>query len=99
MSVKCPSCEKEMVGGKYCSECGAVLVAGQPETAIPHEAFTDELTEKVAGRTAEIVLKTLEKKENAKKQAIEPTSGGVEAGPGPSPEEPAAKPKRRLFRE
>jgi hypothetical protein len=50
----CPSCGFKMIGGKYCPECRAELVA--EETMKPVQAgFSEELVEKTAQRTLQLL--------------------------------------------
>ena len=80
--IKCPSCGKEMIAGKYCAECGAELVPGT-ETMRPNEKFVDELAEKVAGRAGDIVIDRLKKEkelegQKQQQQIEQPQSGQAE---------------------
>ena len=54
MDKLCPSCKNKLAAGKYCPECGVALVDD-------NTAVVDQAEERIAKRTAEIVLDTLRK--------------------------------------
>lgn len=70
---KCPSCGYEMLGGKYCPQCRAELV--DTETVKPSDAWLNELVEKTAKRTAELL--------STKPPEAEPPAPAPAPGPAP----------------
>jgi hypothetical protein len=53
--MKCPNCDKEMLGGKYCSECRAELLPDGSGNVAPNEGWTESLVERTANRTVEVL--------------------------------------------
>jgi hypothetical protein len=70
--IKCPSCGADLIGGKYCSACGASLQPGEP-TMRPDAGFIDELAEKIAPRVGAVaaaqVITKLEQERKARHDA------------------------------
>lgn len=104
----CPSCGFRMLGGKFCPECGAELVDEQ--TMRPSDSYTDELVERTAARTVELLRKGMsngnqtEQNENsnpggssASSGSSAGSSGGREEGPGQTPETPEPKKRSGFF--
>jgi uncharacterized Zn finger protein (UPF0148 family) len=96
---KCPSCGRELLDGKYCPDCGAELV--DENTMEPSSRFMDELTERVATRTADIIEKRRQERVEKKQQASgnENTDANGKTGPGTADQSGGAKKKSFFGRE
>lgn len=71
---ECPSCKKELIAGKYCPDCGAILV--DKLTMEPAEDFENVVAKKAAAIVTELLRK--EKEDESNRQAEKTRQATIE---------------------